>query len=79
MMIFTWIHAAYRTVVDHLTKLLGVIGASIMALGAWVDPQSIASAASQYLGANVYRKIGVALFALVILRGWYTGRKARQS
>jgi hypothetical protein len=65
----------YRSITAHLTKIIGTIGAGIMSLGAWIDPQAIGSAASTYLGANAYRKIGVFLFILVIFRGWYVGRK----
>lgn len=71
------VRKAYRSVVDHLTKALGVLGTVWMTvLG--LDPGSIREAAETYLGHNAAVKIGGVLFALVIIRGWYTGRKARQ-
>ena len=73
-----WIKKSYRFVVDHLTKFLGTIGAGIMGVGAWLDPEAIGAAAQQYLGHNAYRKMGMFLFILVIFRGWYVGRKVRQ-
>lgn len=67
----------YRSVVDHLTKVLGLLGTAWMAVLA-MDPASIREAAQTYLGQNAAAKIGIALFVLVILRGWYTGNKAKQ-
>ena len=68
----------YRVTVDHLTKVIGAIGLGIMSMSAWIDPQTVGAAASQYLGEHAYRKVGAVLFALVILRGWYSGRKFKQ-
>jgi hypothetical protein len=76
--IITTLKLAYAKFAAHLTKWLGVIGATIMAMGAWVDPATVQMAAQQYLGPYAYRKVGVFLFVLVIFRGWYTGWKARQ-
>lgn len=69
------IKAVYRSVVDHLTKALGAVGLGI----SLIDPTYIWGAASTYLGENPQRKIGAALFVLVIARGWYTGWKAKQN
>jgi len=68
--------ALYTFIVDHLTKLLGAVGGVFMTVAA-IDPSSIRDAASTYLGTQYAAKIGGALFALVILRGWYTGQKAK--
>lgn len=75
--ILTWIQTAYRKAVDHLTKVLGAIGAGLMAMAAWISPEQIQAAAQAYLGRYAISKIGAFLFGLVILRGWYTGRKAK--
>jgi len=68
----------YRSIVDHLTKALGVLGTLLMSALA-LDPGAIREAAQTYLGQNVAAKIGGILFALVIARGWYTGWKAKQA
>lgn len=78
----TWLHKAYRFVADHLTKTLGILGTAIMSaftglMG--IEPDRVHEAAQTYLGANAAAKIGIALFVLVILRGWYTGRKAAKT
>lgn len=71
---------AYRTVVDHLTKALGIAGMVIMSAIAAIDADSVVAAAqtySVYLGPGVVTKIGMAMFGLVTLRGWYTGYKTK--
>jgi len=70
--------AVYTLIADHLTKLLGAIGGVFMTIAA-IDPASIRDAASTYLGNQYAAKIGTALFGLVLLRGWYTGQKAKQA
>ena len=67
----------YRAFVDHLTKWLGALGAGLMSLAA-IDPEPIRQAAQTYLPNNWAAKTGIVLFALVILRGWYTGWKHKQ-
>jgi hypothetical protein len=68
----------YRYLVDHLTKALGALGTAIMGL-ALLDPATVHQAAVTYLGDKSLPKIGIALFVMVIFRGWYTGNKAKQS
>lgn len=65
---------AYRWVCDHLTKWIGAVGLILMQL----DPDSLHTAAVSYLDDHTVRMVGKGLFALVILRGWYTGWKAKQ-
>jgi hypothetical protein len=72
------VQAAYRFIVDHLTKTLGALGGICMTLAA-IDPAPIRAAASSFLGQQYAAKIGAALFGLVILRGWYTGSKAKDA
>lgn len=75
-----WLKNAYRTVVDHLTKALGIVGMVVMSAIAAINAESIMAAAqtySAYLGAGVVTKIGWVMFLLVTLRGWYTGYKAK--
>lgn len=69
----------YRWIADHLTKLLGTIGASFMSIVAFIDPAVVREAAQTYLGQHAVAKIGIVLFVLVILRGWYTGMKANKA
>jgi hypothetical protein len=69
---------AYRWFADHLTKALGVLGASFMSIVAYIDPAAVREAAQTYLGDKWVAKIGIALFVLVVLRGWYTGWKSKQ-
>ncbi len=71
-------NTAYRWIVDHLTKVLGLLGTAFMGLIA-LDPGSLRAAAQTYLGDAYAAKIGGALFVIVILRGWYTGNKAKQA
>jgi hypothetical protein len=67
----------YRYLSDHLTKALGALGGGTMTV-ALMDPAPIRDAAQTYLGQQWAPKIGIALFGLVILRGLYTGKKAKQ-
>ena len=76
----TWLRKAYRFVADHLTKTLGILGTAAMSVFTGlmgIEPDRVHEAAQNYLGQNAAAKIGTALFILVILRGWYTGRKAK--
>jgi hypothetical protein len=68
----------YRFIADHLTKALGAAGGALMTV-AMIDPAPIREAAQTYLGAHSAAKVGGVLFAMVILRGWYTGAKAKQA
>lgn len=68
----------YRSIADHMTKLLGAVGAALMTL-AFMDPAPIRDAAQTYLGSKWSAKVGIVLFGLVTLRGWYTGWKAKQA
>lgn len=70
---------AYRKVVDHLTKAIGAAGAGLMSVIVFIDPQAVRDAAQTYLGANAAAKVGLALFVLVMVRGWYTGRKHQEA
>ncbi|HSV90936.1 MAG TPA: hypothetical protein VLH80_07535 [Nitrospiraceae bacterium] len=70
---------AYRVVVDHLTKALGVLGAAMMSVLAYLDPLYIREAAHTFLGDHEVEKMGAGLFILVIIRGYFTGRKARDA
>lgn len=73
-----WLRKSYRSVVDHLTKALGAAGASLMSVVIFIDPQAVRDAAQTYLGENAAAKVGLALFVLVMVRGWYTGRKHQE-
>ena len=66
------VKAAYQKLSAHLVKTLGGLGLLVTT----IDPQAVQSAASSYLGSNPQKRIGQALFVLVILRGWWTGRRA---
>lgn len=70
---------AYRYVVDHLTKAIGLAGATLMSVIAYLDPASIREAAQTYLGDHAAAKMGSILFALVFVRGYFTGLKGRQN
>jgi hypothetical protein len=74
-----WIKKTYQSVVDHLTKALGIVGTALMSTVAWINPETVRVAAQTYLGQHAFEKIGAFLFALVIVRGWYTGRKVKQT
>ncbi len=73
-----WYRRIYRTIADHLTKVLGIIGAAFMALIS-IDPTPVQAAAQLYLSAKYVKIIGMVLFGLVIARGWYTGMKAKKA
>lgn len=73
------IRKTYNWIVDHLTKVLGVVGAAIMSATAWIDPVEIMAAADRYLRTeHSVLKVGAFLFVLLVFRGWYTGRKGKQ-
>lgn len=74
----SWLTKTYRIIADHLTKALGIVGTALLSMVAWIDPETVRVAAQTYLGAHAFEKIGAFLFVLVIVRGWYTGRKAKQ-
>ena len=70
------LRTTYRSIADHLTKALGVLGLAFMQLLS-MDPEPIRTAAS-YLPPAWALTVAKVLFALVILRGWYTGWKHKQ-
>jgi len=65
----------YQSLLDHLTKALGALGAGLMSILAFLDPAWLRAEIQTYLGDHAAEKAGAILFVLVILRGWYTGRK----
>jgi hypothetical protein len=73
---------AYRWLVDHLTKVLGTLGTAIMAGDMAGYLEGVKAAAAQYLPSSwsmdATKLVGIALFVLVIVRGWWTGQKAKQ-
>ena len=78
-MILTGIGRAWRFVADHATKALGAAGAAVMAGSEWIDPDAVMGAAGRFLqDAHLIKRIGLALFVLVFLRGIYTARKYKQ-
>lgn len=68
----------YHFIVDHLTKVLGAVGGALMTVD-MIDPAPIREAAQTYLGEHSAAKVGAVLFVMIILRGWYTGWKAKQA
>ena len=66
----------YRWIADHLTKWLGALGLGFIQL-LDMDPEPIRQAA-KYLPPNWALTVAKILFGLVIVRGWYTGWKAKQ-
>lgn len=70
---------AYRATVDHLTKVLGVIGLGVLSATDWIDPDMVMGAAARFINDDrLQHRLGEFLFALVIVRGWYAGRKFKQ-
>lgn len=69
----------YRFIVDHLTKVIGLVGAALMSMLAYLDPVAVRAAAQTYLGDHEAEKMGGILFALVFVRGYFTGRKSREA
>lgn len=74
----SYFQKSYRSIVDHLTKVIGLLGMGLMSFFSFVDPASIRANAELYLGHHAAEKMGAFLFVLVILRGFYTGWKAKQ-
>lgn len=73
------IGAAYSKTVAHLTKILGAAGVALMGASEWIDPESVMGAAMRFLHDEHWiKRIGSALFVLVIARGWWTGRQVKQ-
>lgn len=74
---------AYRWIVDHLTKWLGILGATVLTADSVGYLEGVKAAALQYLPDTIANQlgkhIGIALFVLVVLRGWYTGWKSKQA
>jgi hypothetical protein len=73
-----WLTRAYRYVVDHLTKALGMLGLAFLQLMS-MDPEPLRQAAQLYLPPTWAMTTAKVLFGLVILRGWYTGWRAKQA
>lgn len=77
-----WLKKTYRYVVDHLTKALGFVGATLLGADATGYLEGIKAAALQYLPPDIATQlgkwIGITIFIAVIARGWYTGWKSRQ-
>lgn len=77
-----WLKKTYRSIIDHLTKALGITGALLLGADATGYLEGIKAAALQYLPPDIATQlgkwIGITIFAAVIVRGWYTGWKSRQ-
>lgn len=77
-----WLKKTYRSIVDHLTKVLGIVGAMLLGADATGYLEGIKAAALQYLPPDIATQlgkwIGITIFVAVILRGLYTGYKAKQ-
>jgi hypothetical protein len=74
-----WIKATYRSIVDHLGKLLSVIGGVLLSVDVAGYGAQLSNYAGQYLGANATKKIGIGIFVLLFLRTLYTGYKAQKA
>lgn len=74
-----WLKKTYRWIADHLTKAIGVIGATLLGADATGYLEGVKATALQYLPPNIATQIGkwtgITLFVVVVLRGWYTGSK----
>ncbi|MDB6104028.1 MAG: hypothetical protein JWO52_4027 [Gammaproteobacteria bacterium] len=75
----SWFKATYRSIADHLGKLLSVLGGMLLSVDVAGYGSQLSSYAGQYLGANATKKLGIVIFVLLFLRTLYTGYKARQS
>jgi hypothetical protein len=77
------IKSIYRWIADHLTKWLGILGATVLTADSVGYLEGVKAAALQYLpdtiAVQLGKHIGIVLFILVIVRGWYTGWKAKQT
>ena len=73
-----WLKKTYRSIVDHLGKLLSAIGGVLLSADVAGYGAKASSYAGQYLGANAVKKIGIVIFVLLFLRTMYTGYKMRQ-
>lgn len=73
-----WLGKLYRTLVDHLGKLLSGAGAVLLSLDVAGYGDQIKQYALDYLGPNGAKKVGAALFILLFLRTAYTGWKSKQ-
>lgn len=67
----------YRAIVNHLTKIIGTVGTLIASIAA-IDPEPIRAAVAVYLTGPAVKWSFAGLFLLVVLRGWYTGRKGEK-
>lgn len=74
--------AVCRTAINHLTKILGGVGLAVMAAAesaAQIDPTAVMGAATQFLRDEHWiKKVGMVLFGLVIVRGWWTGIQVKK-
>lgn len=77
--LFAALGTAYRKTVDHLTKILGAAGLAVMGASEWIDPYTVMGAATRFLRDEHWiKRIGGALFVLVIARGWWTGHQVKK-
>lgn len=78
----SWFKKSYHYIVDHLTKALGVAGATLLGADATGYLEGVKAAALQYLPPDVALQIGkwvgITIFVAVFARGWYTGWKSKQ-
>lgn len=74
-----WLVATYKAIADHVGKILSGIGATLLSIDVAGYGDQLRTYASQYLGANSVKKLGVAIFVLLFIRTFYTGWKASQA
>lgn len=70
---------AYKAIANHLTKVLGGVGAGLMGWLSILDPAQLRNDVQTYLGTHAAEKVAGVIFSLVVARGIYTGWKHDQN
>lgn len=70
---------AYRSIVDHMGKLLSALGASLVGIDLMGVAEPLKGFARDWLGPNGVKWVAAGLFLALFLRTAYTGWKAKQT
>jgi uncharacterized membrane protein YcjF (UPF0283 family) len=75
-----WLAKTYKTIANHIGKILSGAGAALLSIDVAGYGDQIRGYATQYgLGENAVKKIGIAIFVLLMARTWYAGWKMQQT
>jgi len=74
-----WLKSTYKRVAHNIGKIMASGGAALLSLDLAGYGDQIKTYASQYLGADGEKKVGLILFLLLLARTAYAGWKLKQT